>query len=325
MDSSAAGLYGLRIRSDLPLALDLPPAGGETYPDLVIHLCREPPVSLEGASNDSVYESSLSDLQGRSVLRIYRLAGWDLLHFPGVADFYLSDREILCRPVEGGDRRMLEIRFLGTVMAFWLERSGTAALHASAVALGDRAVGLLAASGSGKSSLTLGLLDRGARLLTDDILALDLDDSNLEDRRVSARPSYPALRMWPDLARRYVDDVSSLPKVNDRVEKVWTTPQALGFEFQPSSSPLAAIYLPERLDEERAVEIEAVGPREALAELLRHSFLHRMPAALGWERRRLETLARVVESVPVRRLRYPSGWQYLPAVLDAVEESLGFG
>jgi hypothetical protein len=264
-----------------------------------------------------VYVSPFFSTEGVPLLSIYRFPGWDLLRFPDVADFFLSDREILCRPVEGCDRRMLEIRFLGTVMAFWLERSGVAALHASAVVLGDRAVGLLAASGSGKSSLTLSLLERGAGLLTDDILALDL-----EDRRVRARASYPALRMWPDLARRYVDDVAALPTVNDQVEKVWTSPQALGFSFHNESAPLTALYLPERRDEGREAEIEAVGPGAALAELLRHSFLHRMPASLGWEERRLETLARVVESVPVRRLRYPSGWQHLPAAAAAIERDL---
>ena len=41
-------------------------------------------------------------------------------------------------------------------------------LHASCVAIGDRAVLLMGDSGSGKSDLTLRLIDRGARLVSDD-------------------------------------------------------------------------------------------------------------------------------------------------------------
>lgn len=41
-------------------------------------------------------------------------------------------------------------------------------IHASCVAIGDRAVLLAGASGSGKSDLALRLIDRGAKLVSDD-------------------------------------------------------------------------------------------------------------------------------------------------------------
>lgn len=304
-------LYGWSVATDLDLDPRLPAAS--LSPDLRVLRRKPSPVTGE-----PVYESSFTLPSGAPVLRIHRCADRDVLTFPQLARFELetraepgTPRRIAYRPQPGADPRMLEIRFLGTVMAYALELSGIAALHASAVELGGRAVAFLAASGSGKTGLALSLLERGARLLSDDILALDaLGDA------FSARPSYPSLRLWPELAARYVDDVERLPRLNDLVDKRWAAPDELGFAFAPEPVPLAAIYLPERGASE--LSIATVRPAEALIELLRQSFLHRMPAALGWEGRRLETLGRLAESVPVRRLRYPSGWSDLPAVVDAV-------
>lgn len=45
-------------------------------------------------------------------------------------------------------------------------------VHATAVAIGDRAVLLVGSSGSGKSDLALRLIDRGAELISDDQVAL---------------------------------------------------------------------------------------------------------------------------------------------------------
>lgn len=57
-------------------------------------------------------------------------------------------------------------------------RSG-AHIHATCVALGERAVLLIGPSGSGKSDLALRLIDRGATLVSDDRVSIDLKDGNL--------------------------------------------------------------------------------------------------------------------------------------------------
>lgn len=52
-------------------------------------------------------------------------------------------------------------------------------IHASTVAIGDRAVMILGASGAGKSDLALRLIDRGARLVSDDYTVLTVADGTL--------------------------------------------------------------------------------------------------------------------------------------------------
>lgn len=55
----------------------------------------------------------------------------------------------------------------------------TIQLHATAVAIGGRAVLLVGQSGAGKSDLALRLIDRGAVLIADDQVALRVDDGVL--------------------------------------------------------------------------------------------------------------------------------------------------
>lgn len=55
-------------------------------------------------------------------------------------------------------------------------------IHASCVAIGDRAVLIEGASGAGKSDLALRLIDRGARLVSDDYTMLVRKDGKLVAR-----------------------------------------------------------------------------------------------------------------------------------------------
>jgi HPr kinase/phosphorylase len=55
-------------------------------------------------------------------------------------------------------------------------------IHASCVALGDKGVLLLGASGAGKSDLTLRLIDQGAKLVSDDRTILFLAKGALHAR-----------------------------------------------------------------------------------------------------------------------------------------------
>ncbi|WP_422075348.1 HPr kinase/phosphorylase [Tranquillimonas rosea] len=70
------------------------------------------------------------------------------------------------------------------------DRPGSLVLHASCVALGDRAVLIRGASGSGKSTLALALLARGAALVADDRCALEVRGGRL---LAEAPPTIPGI------------------------------------------------------------------------------------------------------------------------------------
>ena len=60
-------------------------------------------------------------------------------------------------------------------------------IHASCVAIGGRAVLIEGVSGSGKSDLALGLIDRGAQLVSDDYTVVQRREARLIARKPSMR------------------------------------------------------------------------------------------------------------------------------------------
>ena len=70
------------------------------------------------------------------------------------------------------------------------------------------------------------------------------------------------------------------------------------------------------------IQIIAIPPREAVIELVRHSFTPRVVEAIGLQPQRLALFAHMVQQVSMKRLIYPCGFGHLPAVRDAILQDL---
>ncbi len=314
------GLFGLTLASDFPFESRLGRGRGE--PDLSFSSLGDPPADEPLA--EPVYESSLRDESGNSLVRLYRLPDGELLRFGDALDFYLGRRRIDYRLRDPGWAEAIEVRFLGTVLSYWLERLEVCVLHASAVVADGRALAFMANNRGGKSALAAAMMSAGAPLLTDDVLPVEPRGGE-----IVARSGYPQMRMWPDALSHFgagTPERSSFPR---RFGKHWVPVGSDGFgEFHAAAAPLGRVYLPRREDQgtpSGEVRISELPPREAVIELLRCSFSPNIVEAVGLQRHRLETFARLVEQVPVRRLSYPSGLEALPRIRRAVLADLATG
>jgi len=280
---------------------------------LVISLSEEPFLSLEELEFPPVYVSPLRDKDGVRLACLYETPGGAVLHFPGAGDFRLGSGFIESYlPEPASD--LAELRLLGSVFSYWLELRGLVTLHASAVSVDGCAVVFASRHGGGKSGLAAGLVAAGASLLADDLVAVEEFENCWK-----LRPSYPLMRMWPDEAEHFLGSYAELPRVQKDSEKRSVAVGEGGFgRFQKTASPLACIYLAARVEGADTVEIHPVSRGEALIELIRHSFSPRLVEAAGLQPARLDRLARLVRSVPVRRLVYPSGFERLEEIAGQI-------
>lgn len=123
---------------------------------------------------------------------------------------------------------------LGPALALALELAGCLCLHGSAVAIGDSAVAFLGPKHFGKSTLATALTASGARLLGDDLLAVE------PGRPARVRPGVASVRLWAETAASF--PLESMCKT--LIPGVKTT--ATGFAARSLAlrpAPLRAIYM----------------------------------------------------------------------------------
>ena len=259
-----------------------------------------------------LYKSPWFNEAGESAAHLDRFTGAEVIRFPPTTDFYLEPGRITGHLHEIGRLDLMELRLLGPVLSYWLERTGIPTLHASAVRLGSGAVAFLGGHGGGKSSLAAAMMLTGSLLLTDDILPVEESGGTF-----LARPGYPQMRMEPDLAFRFLGRIEHLAAVCPGESKLRVPVGPGGFgTFQDTPLPLTALYLVER--HPGPLEILPLPRREAVVELVRHSFSPYLVEAVGLQPRRLDLFARLVRQVPVRRLLCPAGLEHLPRVAETV-------
>lgn len=299
-------IYGFVLETDQPVASSL--IRTDAPPDVVFSRGVRP----EHTQRDfeCVYDSSLPGLGDEALFSLYRSEHLFKLRYSGTADFYIDAHTIQCRLLDPKYAYWIEIALLGPVMSFWLELRGLIALHAAAVVHEGRAIGMMASSTSGKTSLAASMMQNGSALLTDDIMPV-----SLTDKTVTAHPGYPQMRMWPDQAAQFVSDPTSFPLAHPDFDKRRLPAGEIG-GFHSDPAPLETILLPTRtdLDETR---LERVPRPEAVFALLRGSFaasiLESMP---DFQARRLKQVSHIVSCVPVYRFSYPQGYDRLPDVVD---------
>jgi hypothetical protein len=312
-------LFGLTLTSDFDFANKLVPGAGT--PDVTFTCSTGAPPLADWEKTAPSYTSRRRTPEGASALTIRRLDGCDILSWSRIADFYLWPDRIMCHLLDSRYSWIVEIRLLGSVLAFWLERLGIPALHAASVVLGDKAVAFLSSNSGGKSSIAATFLKVGYPLLSDDIVAI----RNHEDQAI-VLPAYPQMRMWPDEAQHFLGEYQTLEIVHPAHTKrrVPVGSGGLG-AFCDKPQRLAALYLPQRCsptEGRTTIDITPVPVVEALFAMLRHSFVGDVIEAFGNQPQRLNLLASLASKVPVRRLVYPSGFQYLPLLREAIIEDL---
>ena len=302
-------VHGVQLESDHVFRLPLWRAPGPA--ELGLAYAREE--LPRGAAADVLYRSPLRTASGESASTLYRLdGGRELLVCPPDGRFLLDGERIFSPRPAARRVHLFEVQFLGALMAYWLERRGVLALHASGIEIGGRAVAFVAGHGGGKTTLAAALVAAGHRLMTDDLLAVE----SSADRQ-QARAGYPMLRMDGGLLRRFGVDRRALRRVHPEVAKWFVPLPRVGGEFQPDSLPIAAIFVLER-GLGGPAGVSPLRPAEAVRELVRCSFSPYVVEAVGLQPARLGRIADLAQAVPVRRLTCPEGLGRLPEICRAL-------
>jgi hypothetical protein len=201
----------------------------------------------------------------------------------------LDGSQVLCDPLAGSSD--WEFILPAQVLPLAATLCGHEVLHAAGLVLGGRAALFTGAPGAGKSSLAAALSRRGARLLSDDCVALERRD----DGSLLAHPGAGVLYLRdPEHDRLSAEDRDALGSATPFAGKQRYDPDVTG-----AAAPFGALFLLERAEQGPAVEpIEDANPFDLLAATFNLSV--RTPQRLT---RQLDLVEALIASASVYRLR----------------------
>jgi len=217
-----------------------------------------------------------------------------LIQAPGLGRILVAPdgSELICDPEPASTEWTILLPTQALPLAATLR--GFEVLHAAGVVAGDRAGLIAGAPGAGKSSLAAALLHRGATLLSDDAVALELHDGEL-----IAHPGAALLHLREEERERLSEhERASLGPPTTHHGKPRYHPRVTA-----SPAPFGALFLLERSTHGPPVEhVEAVDPFALLASTFNLSV--RTPERLV---RHLDLAAALAAAERVYRLRVQPG------------------
>lgn len=198
---------------------------------------------------------------------------------------------IRCDPPEGPNPWEL---LIGQGLPIAAALQGLEVLHASAVRLGSTSLAFVAPAGTGKTSLALHLLGRGAEFLADDVVALEADGDTLL--------THPGI----GLANAPCTERESLESAG--VDIRWPAATAPKHHVPVATPrgpvPLRAIYFLKRTQAVEEPEIVAIDPPDPCL-LLGSTFVAHVPTAARLITQ-LDICSRIARTVPLFRVRAPA-------------------
>jgi hypothetical protein len=313
----ACFVYGLGLQVNVPIAGLRGLAAPERI-DVVMRVGSMPP-HLDDACRGSlrdVYVSEGWTGEGAPPVRVGTLAGGSHYLFSYsdgtriVVD--AAGTSVWATAPEVATLEDTATYLLGPILGFVLRLRGVTCLHASAVALCDRAIAFVGAAGAGKSSTAAAFAQLGFPVLTDDVAPLkDLGE------RFEIEPAYPRLRLWPDSAAALFGAPDALPHITPGWDKRYLDLNAPQYRFMAKSLELGAVYvLGDRIEGDLPC-VEPLDARAALMALVAETYSNRLiePRRRAAE---FDLLARLVESVPVRRVQACADFRRMPQLCAAI-------
>ncbi len=196
---------------------------------------------------------------GRCLYAATEEGGRWTLRVGGICDFVIDGGldAVECRLDPGADPAFAAVLLAGLVVTFLLNVAGECVLHASAVEIHGAAIAFAGPSGAGKSTLAALLCGDGARLITDDVLRLNVGG------RVVCVGGGPQIRLRPGSAWT-LDEFAVRPPWTPTVDG------RLAASPPPSDGddvPLSAVVLPKLSREASAVELSTVRGAASVMQL----------------------------------------------------------
>ena len=308
-------IFGFLIDSDTDLpGLEPYHKDGARTPS--IQLRRTSYISLEDESSWQLRRLVRADPRGK-YWSLHKGESQYVLEYDKLVQFVISTNgeQVLYSVSRSDLTPFFCYALLHLVLPFLLHLKSVPVYHAAAVSFQSESLIFFGHSGQGKSTLAAAFAQTGYPVITDDILVIEEQKD-----RFWAVPGLPWVRLCPDSVEAlFAEDM--LPSEGQDADGKHRVDTKMGLlPFTTEAKPVHAVYIlsePEPISKNGAVEIAQVPSAEALGLLLSRdsvlAILDRDQVACV-----LDSLSRLVKTVPVYRLTLDQGLHHLPQVISNI-------
>ena len=300
-------IYGLIVQTELEFMQLEKAAEGEGTADNTIYIREE-----------KCAEHVMDTIEREDALKQQYFVDSEFSCFFNKRGYYAirDGKVILFETKEGFVAQDVSPWLLGYCMAILLYERGTIAIHCSAVVSGNGAFLVSGEMGAGKSSLTRKMLERGYRIMADDVAAVRLEES-LDDAKECAMvyPAFPYQKLCRNEVESRNFDMDELIYIDESKDK-FLVPVKDKFVSEPQKLQFL-IYLV--VDDIPDVAVHKMSGINQLMSIRQNVFLHRFKGKWENSKEYSELCLRVAAHCPVYLIVRPSEGNSQDKIADIVE------
>ena len=288
---------GLLVESSLELQGAIP-AKPDRAPDVVVRTGRVPTELANATATGPNWVASADTF---------------LLSLPRVARYLIvAGREIEIELEPGAELADAQVYLLGTAFGILQHQRGRMVLHASAIAVGDKAALFSGPSGAGKSTLAAALNRRGYPCVSDDVCGIDFDSG-----APIVMPDGRMLKLWSDTVSHLAMGERQGPAIRRRIDKYYIEPESTAVD---RDLPVAAVYVLRVAGPDRKAGVGRLGAADAALLLRRNAYRPRIIKEIGLEAAYLRWSSDLQRGAGVFSLTRPFDLAAMPEVIGWLED-----
>ncbi|MDD2800281.1 MAG: hypothetical protein PHE96_02385 [Methylococcales bacterium] len=227
---------------------------------------------------------------------------------PGVARFLLTNGNTVIIDAQKHVLKEEILHFLfNPVAGALLMQRGILPLQASAVEKDGKAAILLGGSASGKSLIAAGLMQRGFKVITDNVCAVHSGENPM------LKAGYPHLLLWKRALQELGYDPTGLCKFRQNIEK-YRLPIAK--DCYAIEAPIERLYLLAHSNENTYPETRITG-RNKFTLLLDCVYHNPLIEAFGMQTEMYQIIISLAQRLPMKKVASPMSIQNARKFIDA--------
>lgn len=276
--------FGLSIISEIPL------------PELLCLDNKTDFIDIEVIIEDlSKLWLELSDDQNAFVIK----KDFIMFQVPNIATFSITEgKKISVSPLKENEEDHIRLYILGTCMGALLMQRRILPLHGSAVVINGRAYAFMGNSGAGKSTLAAAFLNQGYQLLSDDVIAVSLSQS---ENIPFIIPSFPHQKLWDDSLDRLGMQIKNYNPIYGRENK-YSIPVSSSYFSEPI--PLAGVFELIKTEDEH-LEIHRIDKLKRIYTLYYNTYQNCLIPNAGLMEWHFKTTVNIIGKIGIYQIKRP--------------------